>query len=493
MVCSMVGVCSMVVLASTQTPLRVVAVTPTAQLAGAAAITVTFSRAVIALGSDFRNATDPFVIEPAVAGSMRWVTTSVARFDPKDGEWPPEHHNLKLTVNVPGLERPPTYLYATPQLVVTALRVHSEMANAVTNNSWSADAHHPLRYGALEIPADGHVELQFSYDIQHDLLQAALLVHEDQTGIRFADADNISVQPCRNAPRKARCAFVSFASALATNTLYRLELPAGSVVHPAAGQLGESKAFYISGLLPFEVPFKQPSLPQERWGELRPQYRRYNVWLRHGLSPAVSASAMCAQLSLAPTVALTCTRPSAGLLQVSGDLVPSTTYNLTVAANESIRDGFGLPLLRSSSVFRTAKIQGFFLEPQGGQWHRAYSGSAVRFQSSAVANASWPILVRGDDLCLRYPYVQGCPGRDVRHTTIVSVGVSDGEIKDALASLHNSRSVFLREGELELSARPLSPTLTSRVVSLGLLGSALMLKTTFNSYSATSILLSQGR
>jgi hypothetical protein len=86
--------------------LDVVSLTPAAstQLFGRTAITVTFNRAVIALGSDFGDADlpvdkVPFFIEvssegegrstaavPIVAGRWRWVTTFVARFDP-NADW----------------------------------------------------------------------------------------------------------------------------------------------------------------------------------------------------------------------------------------------------------------------------------------------------------------------------------------------------------------------------------------------------------------------
>ena len=56
-------------------------------LAGREAITATFHRSVIALGSDFGGGAlphhlTPFFIHPPVPGRLRWVTTSVARFDP---------------------------------------------------------------------------------------------------------------------------------------------------------------------------------------------------------------------------------------------------------------------------------------------------------------------------------------------------------------------------------------------------------------------------
>jgi hypothetical protein len=81
-----------------QLPLRVLAITPNGEapvLRGSDAITVTFSRAVIALGADFGPGALPAELTPftltgagaAVEGRLRWVTTFSARFDPA-GEWP---------------------------------------------------------------------------------------------------------------------------------------------------------------------------------------------------------------------------------------------------------------------------------------------------------------------------------------------------------------------------------------------------------------------
>lgn len=79
-------------------PLRVVATTPSALasfkpggapllLSGRAALTAVFSRPVIALGSDWGSAQLPAALIPfdlsgcGVPGRMRWVTTSIFRWD----------------------------------------------------------------------------------------------------------------------------------------------------------------------------------------------------------------------------------------------------------------------------------------------------------------------------------------------------------------------------------------------------------------------------
>lgn len=51
---------------------------------------VVFSRPVIPLGSDFADeVVRPFTLEPDVEGMFRWVTTYIARFDPKE-DWKPD-------------------------------------------------------------------------------------------------------------------------------------------------------------------------------------------------------------------------------------------------------------------------------------------------------------------------------------------------------------------------------------------------------------------
>ena len=194
--------------------LRVLAITPgidsaglqhgdrAVQLSGRASITVTFNRAVIALGSDFApgalpDTLTPFTLEPPVSGKLRWVTTSIARFD-ADEEWPPE---LELTLSLnPALRSfdglalagrsasvRTTWRFSTPQLYMYAAAVASPTASRLTNGTWSSTLHPlapgapprvrtpqpPLHSrappadpsfppGAHEMPPDGSIELRFS-------------------------------------------------------------------------------------------------------------------------------------------------------------------------------------------------------------------------------------------------------------------------------------------------------------------------------------------
>ena len=160
-------------------------------MAGHEAITLTFSHAVIALGSDFSagplsKELTPFELTPPVAGRVRWVTTSVVRFDP-EGEWPPE---LELVLALkPGLStfdgralarnEPSEWQFRTPALSMRVGRVSSASSSELTGHTWSA-ALHPLAPGALELPPDATFELHFSGDVEAHRVSASLELHLDE-------------------------------------------------------------------------------------------------------------------------------------------------------------------------------------------------------------------------------------------------------------------------------------------------------------------------
>ena len=113
----------------------------------------------------------PFELTPAVAGRIRWVTTSVVRFDP-EGEWPAE---LELTLTLqPGFatydgraraaNQQTAWQFKTPPLSMRVGRVTSALASRLTDRTWSAWMH-PLAAGAVESPPDAQIELKFSADV----------------------------------------------------------------------------------------------------------------------------------------------------------------------------------------------------------------------------------------------------------------------------------------------------------------------------------------
>ena len=407
------------------------------RLSGREAITITFSNAVIPLGADFGpgelpNALTPFTISPNVKGSVRWVTTSIARFDP-DTEWPPE---LELTLALnPALRsfdgRTVTlgagvitsWRFTTPALYLYATRVRSAAALALTNNTWSASLH-PLAPGARELPPDGTIMLRFSSPVQLDVLRGAFrlrLLPPPPDGPSSSSAASsapsvtaplpgVLLSPCR--PPSPRCVVAALDATLAVGALYDLILPIGSRFHDAAGSTHAEKSVRLSGLVPFRIPFVE-SPPTSEANGFRPRYRRLRVWLRHGLSPGTTAEHLARHLDLSAAPA---TSPwsqllgggagprrnleigisliSAGLAELSvPELEPETRYTLTVTPSSladgasppaSLRDGFGLPLLASSLTFTTAGLESLFVEPtangrssQGGLRFSAHNATAA--------------------------------------------------------------------------------------------------------------------
>ena len=290
------------------------------ELAGHEAITLTFSHAVIALGSDFSagplpKELTPFEMTPPVAGRVRWVTTSVVRFDP-EGEWPPE---LELVLSLkPGLStfdgrtlarnEPSRWEFRTPALSMRVGRVSSASASELTDRTWSA-ALHPLAPGAVEVPPDATFELHFSADVEAHRVSASLELRLDEVAalVSGAERTNLRAPASANpgAPRtialrtcpaaSARCVLAEVRPPLAVGRLFRLALPAGAVVHSSAGATHAAATVSLSGLVPFAFPFR----PLEHVREYsRPSYRRHHLWLRHGLEANTSLDLLAAQLHL---------------------------------------------------------------------------------------------------------------------------------------------------------------------------------------------------
>lgn len=140
-----------------QLPLEVLSITPVPsdggsaamQVSGKDALTVTFSRAVIALGSDFgpegqAQPADkvPFTITGAnVPGRLRWVTTFTARFDPTD-DWPTDlSFDLEVNEGLVAFDgtaltsAPAARHFTTPAVTAWLNSVRSAAAAAATDNT----------------------------------------------------------------------------------------------------------------------------------------------------------------------------------------------------------------------------------------------------------------------------------------------------------------------------------------------------------------------
>jgi hypothetical protein len=100
------------------------------------ALTVTFSSAMIALGEDFGpgplpHDVVPFELFPPIPGKLRWVTTTIARFDP-DSDYPP---SLTFALQLTGMasragatlapDSTTTWQFSTPALKMAVEKVTS--------------------------------------------------------------------------------------------------------------------------------------------------------------------------------------------------------------------------------------------------------------------------------------------------------------------------------------------------------------------------------
>ncbi|PNH06151.1 hypothetical protein TSOC_007503 [Tetrabaena socialis] len=139
-------------------PLAVITTTPVALstqdddgvwVSGRQALTAVFSRPVIALGSDFGGADAtkkvPFRLTCGVAGKLRWVTTSIARFDP-DEDWPPDLEcSVKWVASLTAWDGARLQLEGVPaRRVLRTSSMHmwlngitSERADNLTDGAWS--------------------------------------------------------------------------------------------------------------------------------------------------------------------------------------------------------------------------------------------------------------------------------------------------------------------------------------------------------------------
>ena len=317
--------------------------------------------------------------------------------------------------------------------------------------------------------------LWFSADVELPLLQASLKLHRTT-----AEAHGLEPSPAPDAetddaashhhsnhphhsavtlaacsPPSARCAVATAEKELAPGELYALTLPAGSQFHTAAGAThDDTTVVLLSGLVPFAIPFKDFKIGV-RNRETHPKYRRLKVWLRHGLADGTTAADLAPHLSVTAKdvgpLPVSLSRPSAGVLQIEGAFEPDRQYVVAVAAADGVRDGFGLPLQTSSTTFRTAALPQFF--SQGGTQY----GGAVTARFAGTAAPAWPVLTRGDALCLGYPQEAGCAGKGAKHTDFVAVGAAD--VAAALASLHNYRETQLTKPVVASLVAPLTPSL----------------------------------
>eukprot|EP00798_Chlamydomonas_sp_ICE-L_P014428 gene14428-20434_t len=387
------------------TPVELLSVdNSTVLLGGNQALTVVFSRPVIALGSDFRNELGhkvPFSLSCAhVLGRYRWVTTTIFRFDTNE-EWPTDlkcylEWNKTLTTydgvpidlgNIPERRQ-----LGSDALTMTVSSVLSEMADNATDGMWSGTTG-PRSHALPEIPPDGRIILSFSYRVNVSMLQTNLSL--------FLASDNsievpitVSATTCYSpvpwlarssgppgpkAPAVNMCVEVTLLQPLEVATGYVLKLPKGAKYNHVSGPLQEDLTLRVFGLRPFVIPFKTDyrGPTDENDAVYGPRYRRLDLWLPHGLTSHVDELGAQIRVSLfegdgASGEVLTSVEiPFDISLQgkaiarlVLPTLEPRQSIMVQVEASDNVTDGFGLPLGGSSTTFWMSDNQALFQGPE---------------------------------------------------------------------------------------------------------------------------------
>ncbi|KXZ56112.1 hypothetical protein GPECTOR_2g994 [Gonium pectorale] len=238
-----------------EVPLTIVMSTP-AELAsegaayvyGRQALTAVFSRPVIALGSDFNSRAAQqraaFRLSCPMPGKLRWVTTTIARFDP-NMDWPTDLEcnlvwNTSLT-SYDGLKLqlgsiPARRKLSSGNLYMSAGSITSDLAMNLTDNVWSAYQGAPDDK-LPEMPPDGKLYLGFNNPVHLRTLAGALKLRASNDGTDsaegpelpfklsacYSDAPWVTTQaPAASLDVNATCAMVEPGAALQVDTCIKV-------------------------------------------------------------------------------------------------------------------------------------------------------------------------------------------------------------------------------------------------------------------------------
>ena len=191
--------------------------------------------------------------------------------------------------------------------------------------------------------------------------------------------------------------------------------------HPLCGPTATDTTFAIAGLLSFQIPFSQIEIPEQVYAQQRPSYRRWNLWLRHGL--AGRTGDLQKAITISPEVDFTLTALNRATIRMEGAFEPATTYTITVAASPRVVDGFDLPLLGGGSTFETADQPTFFIEAG------SYQTADAVFPEAAGFPQAWTALAQGTDQCLMSynDRAGGCGGHQPKYIDGFAVTLAVGE------------------------------------------------------------------
>ncbi|KAI8474281.1 MAG: hypothetical protein J3K34DRAFT_375003 [Monoraphidium minutum] len=469
-------------------------------VSGRMSLMAVYSRPVIALGSDFGQATlpasmVPFTLGCPVPGLGRWVTTTIYRFD-ASVEWPPDldcafkwNTALKTFDGAPlALSSQPTHQLVTAPMTFDVIDVSSKLANEVTGDQWNAyrgmaDDNFP------EVPPDGNVTLSFSYPVVLSSLQSALKVtsccsRDDGRGRSlkvlpcgppFAVPDPFAAASKSAMAANSTCAVIQITPGLGAGQVVALSLQKGATYNPVAGKArAASKPTYLWGLRKFRIPlrdnFQQLTGPNDTFGyaDNGVSYRRVSMWLPHGLAAGTKASDLVPQIAICKykdaykwsspcqPVKFYLERVNKGkLLMRVPSFSPRDHYQLRVKANPNIKDGFGLPLQASEAFFYTTDPNPDFSWPE-----LAGGGSLVILEPAPGSPPlQWPVVSRGSPRWDSDPAGAAAWGLDAKSYPAALQAAADmnampTKLGGTRASLKRNTGALPSFGELALSGAP---------------------------------------
>ncbi|GIL54024.1 hypothetical protein Vafri_9574 [Volvox africanus] len=404
-----------------QLPLSLIVTTPeglagnsgATQVSGRQSLTAVFSRPVIALGSDFGQPRArqklPFSLSCPVPGKSRWVTTSIARFDP-DVDWPTDLDcTLIWVTTLTAYDGAPLVLSDTaPQrslssqpLSMIMNGITSDLALNLTDGLWSSTS---------EVPPDGKIIIGFNHPVNLQLLQSILKVVEasqpNGKGVPF------DLSPCQSVASwsyshgsgssssssgalslnvNTTCAQIIPKGPLKAATSYLILLPRGVRYHALAGPLQQELNLTVTGLQPFKLPFIETYGRRSDFGT---RYRRLDMWLPHGLSPDTTPQALAARISLClvggwPCLPFNFSLLSRGRARITvPSLKSKMQYSISVAADPQVKDGFGQGLVAADLTFWTRDLYYSFNAP-------VLNNVLGVLEAGVDTLAAWPFITRG--------------------------------------------------------------------------------------------------
>lgn len=234
----------------------------------------------------------------------------------------------------------------------------------------------------------------FSHEVDASLLAAGVSLADAAGNALPAGGPSVQLISCVKS-WDPKCVSARINGQLEVDTAYTIKIASGTRYHPLCGPTASETSFNIAGLLSFQIPFSQGlTIPDSTYRQTRPQYRRWNLWVRHGLAASTTVRALHQAITIDPAVDFTLTQLNRATFQMEGAFDPATTYSITVAGSPHVVDGFNLPLVAGGSQFETRDAPHFFVEAG------SYSASDAIFSADAGFPEQWTALALGADECM---------------------------------------------------------------------------------------------